>query len=334
MVSILKNDMKFLLLCVVFVATQSVLRADEFSVEDEFGVEVDSDVEVDPWVDRVDTTEEDLIVIRLQGGAAVDNKADPAFVQFLADIGGRLTLKQTYQSALSDLLMSVRNDQMWKNYPAVRSIMLSLLHSAEVNGRRGGGADLPAVDQIVREAFELWPPGPDRTRIVGLMNSLSSFQERRVMLAQAAQDKADAAAAREVARVQAAQERADMQVARDAAAVKSVATVVSKPPKIPKASLGRGRKPKATSSQDAVNASEDSVVASSVVLDASATRSPRKRGKAAAAQEVVAPVAQVPPAPVVDVPERIDHLPVISAPAQVVEPSVVPVADSDAALEE
>ena len=181
----------------------------------------------DAWVDPVDTTEEDLVIPSLQASVAQDSKVDPKFVTFLADVGGRLTLPQTYKTALSDLLISLRNDQMWKSDVTLRRAMLSLLHKAEVYGRRNGGEDLVAVDQMVKEAFELWPPGPDRPRIIGLMNSVAAFQERQKMHEIASVEKAARDAEKEAAREKKEQDKLDKE-ARDQAAVLSKAPAVSK----------------------------------------------------------------------------------------------------------
>lgn len=277
----------------------------------------------DTWVDPLDTTEEDLVIPSLQSGQAKDEQADPKFVAFLADIGGRLTLPQTYHSGIKDLSVSLANDQMWKNDPTMRRAMLSLLHRAEVYARRNGGEDLPVVDGLVKEAFEMWPPGPDRTRIVGLMNSVASFHDRQAALAQAAKDKSDKAAAKEAEKQKAAQEKV---VAKQAAAEAAAAQApAASKPRVPARSSGgaRPRKASATPSGPDVSVSDGSSVASDDAASVT-TRSPRARKRlqvenadAQSAPDIVVPDA----APAFVVPERIDHLPNIVVPAPVVASS-------------
>ena len=286
----------------------------------------------DTWVDPVDTTEEDLVIPSLQLVNNENKTVDPKFVAFLADISGRLALPQTYQSALSDLLISLRNDQIWKADATMRRAMLNLLHRAEVYGRRNGGKDLESVDQMVKEAFELWPPGPDRPRIIGLMNSVAAFKERQAAAVLAAQEKTIKEALKEADRLQKEKEK----VEKDAAAAAKEAARAAEIHKAKTVRVSRERiaKPKVPTAGSVVQGIVAPGGAAATPEDVDAivpTRRPRLRKKPGVGDVVAVSDSVVVQAPESAAPERFDYLPkVINSSEQTVnsdDANVAPVSD-------
>lgn len=285
------------------------LRADE--VVEPLPMISDGAFADDVWVDPADTLEEDVVTaVMLPSEETKNDTVDPKFGMFLADIGGRLSLPQTYQAGLKDLVISLRNDQMWKNDATMRRSMLNLLQRAEVYGRRNGGLDVQAVDAIIHEAFELWPPGPDRARIVGLMNNVTQFQDRQAALAQAAQEKAEREAAKEAERLQKERDKIAAKEAAQAAAVakeaaKEAAAAKAKTAKT--SAVPRAKKQK-LSAVDAVNSSDTAALSTDEATMPLPARSPRGRKKQIAAPAVVVEAPAASSASTYSVPERTDHL--------------------------
>lgn len=163
-----------------------------------------------------ETTEEDQ-VFNVTQEESTTSKPNLDFLKFIRHIKGHLGLPQTYDSAFSDLVLALRNDQKWKEDPMMRCEMFQALRKAGGRAVKKGKAAVDAVYQLQEEAFELWPPGPERACIVGLMNGCDAFYEKQKQDAQKEQEKADAEAAKEAQRLQKEQEKNDAQQAAQAA---------------------------------------------------------------------------------------------------------------------
>ena len=143
-----------------------------------------------------------------------EQKTDPKFVTFLEDIKGRLVLEQMHDSAVADMLISIRNDSMWSCNNLLRNKMISLLNRAGSYARRHGDEkQVKVVDDMVHEAFALWPAGPDKSSIVAIMNDIKNYNEKQVQDAQKALEKELLEKAKEAEKIQktilAAEKKAD-----------------------------------------------------------------------------------------------------------------------------
>jgi len=143
-----------------------------------------------------------------------EQKTDPKFITFLEDIKGRLVLEQMHDSAVADLLISIRNESMWSCNNLLRNKMISLLNRAGSYARRHGDErQVKVVDDMVHEAFALWPAGPDKSSIVAIMNDIKNYNEKKVQDAQKALEKELLEKAKEAEKIQktilAAEKKAD-----------------------------------------------------------------------------------------------------------------------------
>ncbi len=119
-----------------------------------------------------------------------EQKTDPKFVTFLEDIKGRLVLEQMHDSAVADLLISIRNDLMWRDNNALRNKIILLLNRAGSYARRHGDEkQVRVVDDMVHEAFALWPAGPDKSSVVAIMNDIKNYNEKQIQDAHKAVEK-------------------------------------------------------------------------------------------------------------------------------------------------
>ena len=244
-----------------------------------------------------ETVEEDQ-VFNVTQAESDNHKSNLDFLKFIRHIKGLLGLPQTYDSALSDLLLALRNDQKWKEDPLMRREMFQALRKAGVHALKKRKTAVDAIYQIQKEAFELWPPGPERASIVGLMNGSVEFYEKQKLDAQKEQEKADAEAIKEEQRLQKEQEKNDAQQAAQTA--KKNVVPKDKVEKLPRA---RAVRQQASAKPKEIDTAE---LSSDVEKSAPAPRRSRARQKADV-QIVQAPESVQVPGYVA--PERFEYLP-------------------------
>ncbi|MBM3894601.1 hypothetical protein FJ366_03340 [Candidatus Dependentiae bacterium] len=108
-------------------------------------------------------------------------KADPRFVIFLDDIKGRLVLSEMHDIAVADLLLAVRDESMWAGNRILQSKLISLLNRAESYVRKNGTVlQIKNVDDLVHEAFAIWPAGPDKKNIAHMIESFTQRQNEKI----------------------------------------------------------------------------------------------------------------------------------------------------------
>ncbi len=107
-------------------------------------------------------------------------KPDPIFVTYLEDIRGRLVLEQMHDGAVADLVLAVRNENMWNENNFLRRKLISLLNRAGSYARKHGSVQqIKQVDDLVHESFALWPAGPDKASVAHLVNDVDKFAQKQ-----------------------------------------------------------------------------------------------------------------------------------------------------------
>lgn len=227
-------------------------------------------------INDFDVVEEDRILNELQSGS-MNAGSDPRFVVFLTDIGSRLTLPQTYDSAIHDFVLAIKNDQKWLEDKTLRRAITGLCRKITYSCS-AENEHIPEVYGMLGEVTAKFPID-ERYRLLGFMNRLDALRQKKIDAAGKAQQKADAEATKEAEKQKAADDKAA--AVASAAAAKAESAEKEKKPRTSRAKTGRQ---KVLTSKD--SSSEDSEFSDD--QKSITPKKPRGRSRKAGAGDVAA----------------------------------------------
>ncbi len=184
-----------------------------------------------------DVVEEDRLLSELQSGK-LSHEADPKFVLFLTDIGSRLTLPQTYDSAIHDFALAVKNDQKWLESQTLRKVITGLSRKITYSCTPQS-SHLHEVYSMLADLAGKYPVA-ERYRILSFMNKLDGMDQKKTAAETKALQKAADDAARDAEKQKAEQ---DKLAAKQQAAAQAASTTQLKE-KMPKTPRTRTTKPR------------------------------------------------------------------------------------------
>ncbi len=200
-----------------------------------------------------DVVEEDRLLSELQSGK-LSHEADPKFVLFLTDIGSRLTLPQTYDSAIHDFALAVKNDQKWLESQTLRKVITGLSRKITYSCTPQS-SHLHEVYSMLADLAGKYPVA-ERYRILSFMNKLDGMDQKKTAADTKALQKAADDAAKDAEKQKAEQDKlaAKQQAAAQAA---STTQLKEKMPKTPRARTTKPRTAKDTGATDDATLSDD-----------------------------------------------------------------------------